>query len=165
MGAINFDATEWLRADDAGGDHAKVAKPAKVSGDEPAPALATIATLADSPRLPAMIERGLDVLSRCSAPGGCDRAIWSVVVADALRLRDEGWAATALAMGWTPEQLFGVDRDGRGVARQLDGRPILALLSEGDAPGARAMFVLDDGGGVRACLNRSTAPARMLWDL
>ena len=108
---------------------------------------------------------GLRRLASGRIPTGVDRVVWLQIAADAKRLAEDGWAATALAMGWTAEQLFGVDDDDRGVAVELQGRPIRALLAEGDAPGARAIFILDGGNGARVCVSRASGPARLLWEM
>lgn len=56
---------------------------------------------------------------------------WRVVVQDALGLARTGWAASALALGWSPIDLFGVgiaeSWDFAGLAVWLDGRTIIAL--------------------------------------
>ncbi len=56
---------------------------------------------------------------------------WRVVVRDALTIARAGWAASALSLGWSSLDLFGVgERDSldfAGLATWLEGRTIVAL--------------------------------------
>jgi len=58
-------------------------------------------------------------------------AKWRGVVADAMVLARDRWAAKAMALGWTTGDLFGVgprtDWDFQGLAVWLDGRQIVML--------------------------------------
>jgi hypothetical protein len=56
---------------------------------------------------------------------------------DAGRFLDQGWAAHAKALGWSPLELFGCDRhrplarvDNSGLIWLLRGRRLLALTAE-----------------------------------
>lgn len=120
--------------------------------------------------LPGALAMGLHRLAAMPCPRLIrEPAVWREVVGDALRLRDEGWLATALAMGWTALDLFGVADGFESVAVELRNRPVIALLAaQADhGSGAQACFVLDDGDGRRAAINRRQAPkgAALLWEL
>jgi len=70
-------------------------------------------------------------LEHMPAPRGVNRRAWAGVVTDALRLARDGWARSALALGWTELDLFGVGPNDSwefsGLAVWLAGRPIIAL--------------------------------------
>jgi len=94
---------------------------------------------------------GLTRLRMMSPPRITRPAVWPVVVADALRLASEGWAAQALALGWEPVQLWGCSPD-KGGNPDHDG--LAVLLCE------RRIVVLDD----RSALIESQAGARRLFN-
>ena len=85
--------------------------------------------------LPADIRRGLTFLANAPAPRVRCPDIWPGVIGDALRLAAEGWAGRALALGWSPLDLFGAvphlggNPDGDGLAVTLRGRHVLALCA------------------------------------
>lgn len=88
---------------------------------------------------------------------------WPAAVADALMLTTDGWAAKALALGWSPLEVFGAvtDRNGYsgadGLAVWLGGRSVLAI--------AETYASVGDGIG-RAYFNHSTCLAEtLLWDI
>jgi hypothetical protein len=94
---------------------------------------------------------------------------WRGVVADAMTLARDRWAAKAMALGWTAGDLFGVgprdDWDFQGLAVWLNGRRILMLDSKrvtvADAlNGTRSSF---DRGGMRHGTHPAIEPV-MLWD-
>ena len=109
------------------------------------------------------LRTGLDRLQRDRQPRISNPGAWPVVVADALRLEKEGWAAQAIALGWHPLQLFGCspavggDPDLDSLAVWLAGRRLVlidgrrAVAAEGDL---RSVFV-----------RRSWEGAAFLWDL
>ncbi|MCA1653676.1 MAG: hypothetical protein ABR588_05955 [Sphingomicrobium sp.] len=89
---------------------------------------------------------------------------WPAVVSDALGLARYGWAAKALALGWSPFELFGAVPDATsdpaadGLAVWLAGRKLLAITADYAAA--------DDGDGGRSYFNRREAHgAVLLWDL
>lgn len=89
---------------------------------------------------------------------------WPIAVADADLLLASGWAAKAIALGWTPLDLFGVvpdphgDPAGDGLAVWLGGRRLIALCG--------TYAVVDDVGGGRSYFNRKQAGgAVLLWEL
>lgn len=94
--------------------------------------------------------------------------VWRRVVADALRIARDRWAAKALAMGWTAGDIFGVgprdDWDFQGLAAWLDGMRIVMLddtqaISTNDA-GKNRYFIR---GGMRHGTHPTVVPV-MLWD-
>ena len=93
--------------------------------------------------LPPDIAAGLARLPSLPSPP-LSLPVWPDIVADALRLVNEGWAATALGLGWSPLHLWGAHLDTPGLAVWLCGRRIV-LLSEtsctvADGPDRRAVF-------------------------
>jgi hypothetical protein len=85
------------------------------------------------------------------------------VLADAARLASEGWASQALALGWSPFDLFGAiasqdgDPDGNGLAVWLRGRKVLAVTE--------TCASVEESGG-RAYFNRrERSGAVLLWEL
>lgn len=114
--------------------------------------------------LPASVQLGLERLAAMAAPRLRTPEAWPEVVADAQRLVSDGWAATALSLGWTPLDLFGAvfdadgDPDGDGLAVRLCGRKVLALCP--------TFATVSDGPGARSFLHRPCASgARLLWDV
>jgi hypothetical protein len=115
-------------------------------------------------RLPQHVSAGLQRLRSMPVPRGIAAPTWAEVVVDAVALGATGWAAEAMALGWSDLDLFGAVTDPRGdpaadgLAVKLCGRR-LAALSESFATIAGA-----DGG--RAWhYRRDTAGAVLLWDI
>src|SRR6185312_4831415 len=85
--------------------------PAKVAIPQ-APAfpekIAEIAGIAARP-LPEDVAKGLVKLRLMPPPRITNPVVWPEIVADAVRIADEGWAAQALGLGWEPLHLFGVE--------------------------------------------------------
>lgn len=113
--------------------------------------------------LPESIKAGLARLNSMPAPRTVKADSWAVVVRDALRIADEGWAGKALALGWTPLDLFGAvtDPDGDlcsdGLAVWLAGRKITALLV--------GCIAVEDGAGRAYFYRHEQNGARLLWEL
>ena len=87
----------------------------------------------------------------------------AIVVRDALRVANDGWAGKALALGWTTLDLFGAVTDpagdpySDGLAVWLGGRKLLAICS--------TFAIAEDGNG-RAYFNRhDQVGAKLLWEL
>jgi hypothetical protein len=153
-GFLQFDPDKWEPEPE--GDPAKVAKVAKAE-----PTLAGLAGLAD---LPADVADGLERLARLASPRGINAGAWAVAIQDAQRLAGEGWALSALRLGWQPIDLFGAvvdphgDPHADGLAVKLAGRPLLALCG--------SFATVRDGPSARSYLYRgSTEGARLLWEL
>jgi hypothetical protein len=153
-GFVQFDPEKWEPSAQEG--VAKVANAAKVE-----PSLATLAGLA---AIPADVADGLDRLAHIAPPKGVNRDHWEQAVRDAHTLAGGGWAQQALALGWTPLDLFGAvtdklgDPSGDGLAVKLAGRKLLAI-SEGFA-------TIENGSSGRAYLHRySNDGARLLWEI
>jgi hypothetical protein len=94
---------------------------------------------------------------------------WGGVVADAMTLARDRWAAKAIALGWTAGDLFGVgardDWDFQGLAVWLDGRRIVMLddkqaIVVGNLGDYRTAFVR---GGMRHGTHPTVQPV-MLWE-
>lgn len=82
--------------------------------------------------LPADLAAGLERLNRTpTARFRGDTQRWAQVVDDAHALALDGWAAKALALGWSGHDVFGIGRrdanDFAGLAVWLDGRTIAVL--------------------------------------
>ena len=88
--------------------------------------------------------------------------LWGEIKADALRIATDGWAAQAMALGWSALDLFGVepssDPDEFSLAVDLASRPILAVDER--------RFYLRKG-DVRSFFERRERPAltKYLWEL
>jgi hypothetical protein len=161
MGVVDFDPEKWLRANSEGGaaHAAKVAKPAKVS-----PPLATLATLAGD-RLPRDVRDGLQLLQSLKPPHITRPQVWFAVVADAVRLAEDGWAAQAIGLGWSPLDLWGCspvpggNADQDGLAVWIDGRRILLLDAD--------CCIVEAGPSARSVFNRRSVALGgvLLWNI
>ena len=112
--------------------------------------------------LPLPIARGLAALPTMACPRDLNSTRWPIAVADAAKLGGDGWAAKAIALGWTDLDLFGVvaardgDPDADGLAVKLAGRRLLAMCG--------TFATVDPGGGGRLYMHRgNNAGARLLW--
>jgi hypothetical protein len=151
-------------------------------GLSPAPApIGTIGAIGTaSLSLPLPVARGLAALPTMACPVDLNASGWPRAVADAVKFGADGWAAKAIALGWTDLDLFGVvaarngDPDADGLAVKLAGRPVLAIcgtfatvdlgnggrlyLRRGDNDGARLLWALGYGRSERAgCVTMSDA--------
>ena len=113
--------------------------------------------------MPSAISSGLATLKSMAAPRLQRPGQWPLVVSDALGLARDGWAAKALALGWTPLDLFGAVTDAAGdpysdgLAVWLAGRKLVAMT-------ATCATVVD--GADRYFYNRrEQVGARLLWEL
>lgn len=81
--------------------------------------------------LPTAIEAGLRALAKQKPPRLASHDEWHATVADAIRLASEGWATTALSMGWTEHDVFGIGPHGSNewlsLAVWIAGRSIVAM--------------------------------------
>ena len=113
--------------------------------------------------LAACINDGIAQLQSMPAPRITRLEVWPMIVADAKRLVDDGWAQQALALGWHELELFGVgaksSAEFEGLAVWLAGRRLI-LIDERSAIAA-------DGNG-RAYFSRlpdfDPSRAVYLWD-
>lgn len=113
--------------------------------------------------LPPLVVAGVASLRTSPAPRITRPEIWPVIVADACRLVEHGWAAEAVALGWQPLELFGCSADPEsddyllGLAGWLNGRTIRCIFE------ASAIAI---DGDQRAAFNRkrSHAGAIYLWE-
>ena len=98
------------------------------------------------------------------APRITKPAAWPEIVADAVRIADEGWAGQAISLGWEPMHLFGVEPSSDpdtwdySLAVTLAGRDIRVVDAE------RFYLRQDD---VRSFFDRRPRPAlsKFLWEL
>jgi len=162
MRAVDFDPDAWL----AEAQHAGSAIPAKVAIPH-APAfpekIAEIAGIAARP-LPEDVAKGLVKRRLMLPPRITNPVVWPEIVADAVRIADEGWAAQALGLGWEPLHLFGVepstdpDTWDYSLAAMLAGQSIRAVDEQ--------RFYLRDG-EVRCFFEKRPRPAlsKFLWEL
>lgn len=96
----------------------------------------------DSFGLDAGLAADLRRLDTMPAPRVAGRAAWRPIVDDALRIARDGWASSALALGWSEVELFGIgphdDLEFAGLAVWLRGRTIVvvdearAIVADGD---------------------------------
>lgn len=113
--------------------------------------------------LPALVREGLVALSTAPAPRLIRPELWPGVVKDALRLASDGWALSAINLGWSPLDLFGAvpdkhgDPEADGLAVRLGGRRVLAICGT---------FATVTDGERRSFLHRgNNAGAWLVWDL
>lgn len=120
--------------------------------------------------LPDDLAAALRRLETMPAPQKLEQASnWRGVVADAMTIARERWAAKAIALGWTAGDLFGVgartDWDFQGLAVWLDGRRIIMLderqaIVSGNPRDDRSAFIR---GGMRHGTHPTVTPV-MLWE-
>lgn len=120
--------------------------------------------------LPDDLAAALRRLETLPPPRKVERAAnWRGVVADAMTIARDRWAAKAMALGWTAGDLFGIgprdDWDFQGLAVWLEGRRIVLLddkqaIVAGDPGDYRSAFVR---GGMRHGTHPTIVPV-MLWE-
>ena len=110
--------------------------------------------------VPDDMRAGLDGLQAMRPPRITNPAAWPEIVADAVRITDEGWVARAIDLGWLALDLFGCSPNGEyeGLAVWLRTRRII-LIDEHSA-----IAVADDAR--RHVFNRRDHEgAILLWEL
>jgi len=120
--------------------------------------------------LPDDLATALRRLETLPPPRKLERAAnWQGVIADAMTIARDRWAAKAMALGWTAGDLFGIgpldDWDFQGLAVWLEGRRVVLLddkqaIVAGDPGDYRSAFVR---GGMRHGTHPSIVPV-MLWE-
>lgn len=112
------------------------------------------------PALPPSIIMGLHRLTGPVPRVVADPSVWAEIVADAHRLRDEGWAAIAVALGWSALDLWGHGPEHDGLSVWLCSRRVTLLDAASavveNGPDRRAQFTRDRGG---------MPGAKLLWEL
>lgn len=110
------------------------------------------------------IAAGVMRIQAMPPPRNADRRAWQGAVGDSVALVNDGWAAAALGLGWSPLDLFGGqvaksgDPHADGLAVWLQGRRVVALTAD--------HAVAIDANGGRHFFNRPRSPgAVMLWSL
>ncbi|MDY7525854.1 hypothetical protein [Sphingomonas sp. 10B4] len=139
----------------------EVAAKALAAGGEAAP-------VRDLYGLDVELYRNLSRLASLSPPAKIENAEnWRRVVRDAQRLAREGWTATALSLGWTVADLYGVgardDWDFQGLAIWVQGRKIVALDDRVCLAGDERPLDVFEKGGPRHGRMPVVTPV-MLWD-
>lgn len=113
--------------------------------------------------LPPTVAAGLKKLRAMAAPHLQRPELWPLVVSDALGLARDGWAAKALALGWSPLDLFGAVTDAAGdpysdgLAVWLGGRKLLAITA--------TTATVEDGEGRAYYNRREEVGAALLWEI
>lgn len=118
--------------------------------------------------LPADLAASLRTLELMPAPRRVEQPEnWREIVRDALAIARSGWAAKAIALGWSATDLFGIgprdDWEFSGLAVWLRGRAIVvldgqcAIVADGDR---RAAF---NRGGMGHGTHPTITPV-MLWE-
>jgi len=118
--------------------------------------------------LPDVLAASIRRLETMPPPRGLvDDANWQDVVADAMTIARDGWAAKALALGWQTADLFGIgprdDWEFAGLAVWLRGRSIVllneqrAIVADGDQHSAFERGSMGRG-------TRPTVTPVMLWE-
>lgn len=119
--------------------------------------------------LPEDLVTGLRLLEHLPIPPKLEQPTsWRPVVADALRLADEGWAARAVALGWSLHDLFGIgptdDWEFSGLAVWLAGRTMVTLDSAtAIASGENSLSSVFIRGGMGHGTHPTIAPV-LLWE-
>jgi hypothetical protein len=103
-------------------------------------------------------------LAQTPCPSGLDPQLWRNVIVDAKRLIEEGWAHSALELGWTLLDLFGAvpaksgNPDADGLAVKIAGRRVLVMSA--------TCATIKDGETTRSIIYRSSnAGAVLLWEV
>lgn len=110
-----------------------------------------------TPALPPEIVVGLNRLRGMHVPHITRPEVWPEIVADAQRLASEGWAVSALGLGWSPLELWGWSPEQEGLAVWLAGRP-LVLVDD--------TMAIVRVGSLRSVFNRCPATgAKLLWEM
>jgi len=114
--------------------------------------------------LPAFVRMGLQRLRSMPGPRITKPAAWPEIVANAIRVADEGWAARAIGLGWEPLHLFGwepsADPDtwDYSLSVVMEGWPIVDVTAD--------FITLRRGNASRPFRNRPRPSlTRFLWDL
>lgn len=117
-----------------------------------------------TPALPASVDDGIARLKRMPCPAGLNASLWQDAARDAVRLVADGWALSALSLGWSTLDLFGAmanpagDPYGDGLAVRLAGRRVKAICA--------SFATVDDGNAGRSYIYRpDNQNARLLWAL
>lgn len=117
--------------------------------------------------LPPDLANGLERLNRTpTARFRGDKAVWARVVDDAHALAVDGWAAKALALGWSPYDVFGIglrdSLDFAGLAVWLEGREVVVMNADrAMIRTVKGMAYFERGGWGHG--RDASAPPVLLW--
>lgn len=161
MRAVDFDPDAWL----ADAKREPSAIPANVAIPEAGTPekIAELAGIAAT-ALPRELADGLFKLRMMPPPRITKTEVWPEIVADAVRIAEEGWATQAIDLGWHPLHLFGVESSNDPDTWDYS----LAVIMEGWAIAAvGAEFItLRKGNACRPFKNRPRpALTKYLWEL
>jgi hypothetical protein len=116
--------------------------------------------------LPSDIVDGLGLLLKMSPPWGFPHARWPGSVMQAIQFATE-WASRALRLGWTPKELFGLDRaapdarwDRKGLAFTPSADKHIVAVTE-----AHAHIEAASGTPLRFYRQAASASAVLAWEL
>jgi len=162
MRAVDFDPDAWL----ADAKRERSAIPASVAIPEAgtnSEKIAVLARIADT-ALPQEIVDGLVKLRMMPPPRITKTEVWPEIVADAVRIVEEGWATQAIDLDWHPLHLFGVEPSADpdtwdySLAVIMEGWPIRTVGAE--------FITLRKGNACRPFKNRARpALTKYLWEL
>ncbi|MEH3159822.1 MAG: hypothetical protein PGN08_13370 [Sphingomonas taxi] len=104
--------------------------------------------------LDAALAADLRRLDEMPTPRVVGKGAWRPIVDDAMRIARDGWAASAMSLGWSEHDLFGIgphdDWEFAGLAVWLRGRSIVvvdemrAIVADGDRRAAYSRRRLRD---------------------
>jgi len=162
MRAVDFDPDAWLAEAQRVGS-AIPAIPAIFPGRGTSAGIAEIAEIA-APPLPREVVDGLVKLRMMPPPRITKPDVWPEIVADAVRIADEGWAAQAIDLGWDPLDLFGWEPSANpdpwdySLAVIMEGWPIVDVSAD--------FITLRKGNVSRPFKNRPRpALTKFLWEM
>lgn len=109
------------------------------------------------------VRAGLDRLRQMPTPRIRRPSVWPEIVSDAIRLAEQGWASSALGLGWEPIHLWGVSFAHGGIA-DLEG---VAVWLDGGVPMFSADYcnVRVGPGRFRCMKRRPMDGAIYLWEI
>jgi hypothetical protein len=123
-------------------------------------------TSSSAASLPDHIVDGLDLLLKMTPPRGFPHARWPGSVMQVVQFATE-WAPLALRLGWTPEELFGLDlaapdtrHDRKGLAFTLSGDKHIVAVTE-----SHAQIKAASGAHLRFYRQAASSSAVLAWEL
>jgi hypothetical protein len=110
------------------------------------------------------ISDGFAALAKMAPPAGFSADRWTTIV-DAIRRFDSEHVVEAIRLGWTAEDLFGMNP--YAPATRYDGRGVATMLSEGDRVVALSsdVIVIERNGAKLSFRRNNGAPSVPAWKL